>query len=139
MGAITSMTKRFLTHWLPYTHSWLTWCLKQLYNNRCILHIKMTLWRRHAYFQIGNESIDLNFKNCIFDCAYGARVEDAIFEIKINRLITNLKICMHDDVQTSFLYVVCTYCCCSCTTCHFCFFWGAISLVLWGIKYDTEK
>ena len=54
----------------------------------------MTLWRRHAYFQIGNESIDLNFKNCIFDCAYGARVEDAIFEIKINRLITNLKICM---------------------------------------------
>ena len=42
MGAITRMTKRFLTHWLPYTHSWLTWCLKQLYNNRCTLHIKMT-------------------------------------------------------------------------------------------------
>ena len=66
---------------------WLTWCLKQLYNNRCILHIKMTLWHRHAYFQIGNESIDLNFKNCIFGCVYGARVE-AVFSYTLTGAVS---------------------------------------------------
>ena len=38
-------------------------------NNRCTLHIKMTFGHRHAYFQIGDESIDLNFKNVIFICS----------------------------------------------------------------------
>ena len=47
-------------------------------NNRCTLHIKMTFGHHHAYFQIVDESIDLNFKNCIFHPVFSYTLTGAV-------------------------------------------------------------